>query len=413
MNQPNMRERVCPQCGATWISQGAGRPGTYCGTKCRQAANRDSRKSRPEPPDTRLVDEQLLQDFHAIQDEVEELLGSLDYSGAPPEDPLRILVRIQQRLDAVTIGLVGRARVRGANWTNVGSAMNLTPDTVRHKYATAMERYQRKRAPRPQRPSGPAPRRPAGPDEGPGPGPVRYMITGTFGQHADEEGADVVVCAEELAPALASLHRASGRTLRSVAEQARLSPSYVSRIFAGERLPSWSVVCRLARACGASPAQLRPLWESALTRRGTKRNATPSLHAALRYLHRRAGRPDPAQLAAGNGRLTVQEITAMLESAAVLDWETVQQLVFALDGEAAYFEPLWHTAAAQNRLPLTGRALPLPPLACPSRGTTGPVAVFRLLTQFNGVLKSNPLLTEHMRMQVRRTIARRARAAAL
>ncbi len=44
-----------------------------------------------------------------MQDEVEDLLGSLDYPGAPPEDPLRILVRIQHRLDAVTPGLVGRA----------------------------------------------------------------------------------------------------------------------------------------------------------------------------------------------------------------------------------------------------------------------------------------------------------------
>lgn len=33
----------------------------------------------------------------------------LDYSGAPPEDTLRILVRIQHRLDAVTPVLVGRA----------------------------------------------------------------------------------------------------------------------------------------------------------------------------------------------------------------------------------------------------------------------------------------------------------------
>ncbi|MEU5689998.1 helix-turn-helix domain-containing protein [Streptomyces venezuelae] len=412
MIQPNMGERVCPQCGGTWISQGAGRPGTYCGTKCRQAANRESRKSRPEPPDTRLVDEQLLQDFQAIQDEVEELLGSLDYSGAPPEDPLRILVRIQQRLDAVTIGLVGRAKARGASWPDVGAAMNLTPDTVRHKYATALDRYQRKRAPRAQRPTGPTPRRPAAPDDGPGPGPVRYMITGTFGQHADEEGADVVVCAEELAPALASLHRASGRTLRSVAEQARLSPGYVSRIIAGERLPSWSVVCRLARACGASPVQLRPLWESALTRRGAKRDAPPSLHAALRYLHHRAGCPDPAQLASLSERLTADEITAMLESAAVPDWGAVQQLVSALNGEAAYFEPLWRTAVRNNRPPVR-RPLPLPALACPNRGTAGPVAVFRLLTQFNGVLKSNPLLTETMRMQVRRTIARRARAAAI
>ncbi|WAL93739.1 helix-turn-helix domain-containing protein [Streptomyces sp. Je 1-369] len=412
MIQPNMGERVCPQCGKTWISQGAGRPGTYCGTKCRQAANRESRKSRPEPPDTRLVDEQLLQDFRAIQDEVEELLGSLDYSGAPPEDPLRVLVRIQQRLDAVTIGLVGRARARGASWPDVGGAMNLTPDTVRHKYATAMDRYQRKRAPRTQRPTGPTPRRPAAPDDGPGPGPVRYMITGTFGQHADEEGADVVVCAEELAPALAALHRASGRTLRSVAEQARLSPGYVSRIIAGERLPSWSVVCRLARACGASPAQLRPLWDNALTRRGTKGDTPPSLHAALRYLHRRAGHPDPAQLAAASAQLTTHQITAMLKSAAVLEWETVRELVSALDGEAAYFEPLWRTAV-RTRRPPAKRPMPLPPLTHPDRGTAAPVAVFRLLAQFNGVLKSNPLLTEPMREQVRRTIARRARAAAI
>ncbi|MFF1594111.1 helix-turn-helix domain-containing protein [Streptomyces sp. NPDC058286] len=375
-----------------------GRPGIYCGTKCRQTANR-VKKSRPKEPDTRELDEQLVQDLQAVQDEVEDLLGSLAYSGAPPEDPLRYLVRIQNRLDALTPGLVGRARAHNVNWTAIGTAMSLNADTVRHKYATGLERYQHKRTGRSTRPGGPGPRaqRNQAGDDGIDSAPLR--------PHDQNPETSVPAPGDELAPVLSALQRGSGQSLRAIADQARLSPGYLSRILAGERIPSWPAVTRIARTCGTSPAELRPLWEAARAR-GTKKEA-PTLQAALRYLHQRAGHRDPVRIAFESADLTTSDITELLEGTTVLPWERVQQLVFALDGEVSYFEPLWQTAA-QRAEPLAGTHQALQPDPSGSRMTSD--SVFRLLSQFGDVLRSGPRLTPRRTASVRRTLIARIHA---
>ncbi|MEU7047501.1 helix-turn-helix domain-containing protein [Streptomyces eurythermus] len=78
------------------------------------------------------------------------------------------------------------------------------------------------------------------------------------GQQSDRGAA-----ARRLGDALRSLQQQSGRTLRSLEAQVRISDSSLSRYFRGETVPAWSVVRDLCRALGADPAEYRALWEAA------------------------------------------------------------------------------------------------------------------------------------------------------
>ncbi|MGW3590929.1 helix-turn-helix domain-containing protein [Streptomyces fungicidicus] len=78
------------------------------------------------------------------------------------------------------------------------------------------------------------------------------------GQPPDSRAA-----ARKLGDALRNLQQRSGRTLRSLESQVRMSDSSLSRYFRGETVPAWPVVRELCRALGADPAEYRALWEAA------------------------------------------------------------------------------------------------------------------------------------------------------
>ncbi|MFF2860269.1 helix-turn-helix domain-containing protein [Streptomyces rubiginosohelvolus] len=69
--------------------------------------------------------------------------------------------------------------------------------------------------------------------------------------------------AVELGAALRALQQRSGRTLRALEEQVRISDSSLSRYFRGDTVPPWPVVRDLCRALGADPYAYRTLWEAA------------------------------------------------------------------------------------------------------------------------------------------------------
>lgn len=114
----------------------------------------------------------------------------------------------------------------------------------------------------------------------------------------------------------------------------------------GERFPTWKSVAVLARACGSDPEVLRRVWEASNARRdGRPRPA--SLASALRFLHLRAGSPTPWAIAVTSGNELHQDhIAALFDGSTTGNWEDVQRLVQLLDGEPAYFLPLWEAAAA-------------------------------------------------------------------
>ncbi|MFE9824228.1 helix-turn-helix domain-containing protein [Streptomyces sp. NPDC005791] len=76
------------------------------------------------------------------------------------------------------------------------------------------------------------------------------------------ERPDHRAAARELGAALRSLQQRSGRTLRSLEAEVRISDSSLSRYFRGETVPAWSAVRDLCRALGADPTPYRVLWEA-------------------------------------------------------------------------------------------------------------------------------------------------------
>ncbi|GHC77670.1 helix-turn-helix domain-containing protein [Streptomyces flavofungini] len=76
-------------------------------------------------------------------------------------------------------------------------------------------------------------------------------------------GRDHPAAARRLGAALRALQQRSGRTLRSLEEQVRISDSSLSRYFRGDTVPPWPVVRDVCRALGGEPAEFRVLWEAA------------------------------------------------------------------------------------------------------------------------------------------------------
>ncbi|MET9394858.1 helix-turn-helix transcriptional regulator [Streptomyces sp. NPDC006624] len=88
------------------------------------------------------------------------------------------------------------------------------------------------------------------------------------------QGPEARAAARKLGAALRTLQQQSGRTLRSLEAQVRISDSSLSRYFRGETVPSWPVVRDLCRALGADAAEYRALWEAAGPARGEAPAAT-------------------------------------------------------------------------------------------------------------------------------------------
>ncbi|MFH8990468.1 helix-turn-helix domain-containing protein [Streptomyces sp. NPDC017940] len=79
----------------------------------------------------------------------------------------------------------------------------------------------------------------------------------------DRGRAKHAVAARRLGGALRALQQRSGRTLRSLEKQVRISDSSLSRYFRGDIVPPWPVVRDVCRALGGDPIEYRALWEAA------------------------------------------------------------------------------------------------------------------------------------------------------
>ncbi|GAA2615054.1 hypothetical protein GCM10010304_80260 [Streptomyces roseoviolaceus] len=199
---------------------------------------------------------------------------------------------------------------------------------------------------------------------------------------------------QDLATVLSSLQRASGLSRRTLASRTGLSASYLSRLMSGERFPAWNNVAALARACGADPEVLRQVWRASSARRESQARSF-SLASALRFLHQRAGNPTSWAIAVTSGHeLDQDHIAELLDGTAIGEWEDVRRLIQLLDGEPAYFLPLWQAEAAAQ--PTTKpdsptQALPSKP---PVSEATPPAStrVEELLAAFRSALGS-PRLT--------------------
>ncbi|MFE6686854.1 helix-turn-helix domain-containing protein [Streptomyces sp. NPDC057743] len=375
---------------------GPGRRRKYCSDACGRAV-RKIRSSR-RTPDTKAHDEDALQVADDMACRIAVLRTQIRDGDALAG--LRQVVDLNSDLECVTAAVVQQARDRGHRGAAIAEALHVGVDKIGRTYTRERigrkltQRRERRAAllaaapavppPLPVRPGQLAAARPGSPmsvartdgerrrPTAVRPGPHRRGCPegesgGEGGGRADHgveqargQGAGGKAAGQDphsaLASALSHLQRAGDKTLRALADEARVSPSYVSRILSGERSPSWKVTRRMALACGGDPEAMRPLWDAAHGRHPARAG---SLHAALRGLYLSAACPDPVQICTSSGNvLTEGEFTGLLSGSLVPDWETVGTVVGALHGRPDDIRPLWDHARLAQLAPVTYGLVP-------------------------------------------------------
>ncbi|MFJ2271676.1 helix-turn-helix domain-containing protein [Streptomyces sp. NPDC087849] len=310
---------------------GPGRRRSYCDNGCRRQAQRRRERERPRiGEDRRSLGQEIAAEVH-------RLAGSLTEAAYAGEDLAELVQRartVENEIVCFLAAVVRENRARGAKWEEVAKAMNVTAETARGKWnSDRVRRLLDHRAAAQRAVPIPGPRVVAS-LQGEGYGPAR------------EPGATPGTAGRRLAAALSQLQRERGISIRALADHTMLSPSFISRILSGERLPSWDLVCHMCSVMGQEPRDLRLLCEVAhgITQR-PRQTATEhiaSLKAALRGLHLAAARPTPQQIQRrSNGKVPARVVTQVLRGELVPEWETLGALVIALGGQAADLKPLW------------------------------------------------------------------------
>ncbi|GGV51034.1 hypothetical protein GCM10010495_80840 [Kitasatospora herbaricolor] len=380
--EPAPNESLCRSCGTPFPRGTIGRPAVFCSPDCRISASRAAGAPvSPHPREVRRAVTDGQQVAAVGQDMIARLHALIDLACLPEPSSNTVALQAYRDLgsvyEALGAAVVEQSRERAASWAQVGTALFVSEDTARKRWpaqnvdkifaawrisvprrpaappisARALRRAPRPRAAEPRR----APAQPGDAQRGGSAGPGQDSA----GAHPQEQAqvpppTNPGEAARLLTTALSQLQRAGGKTLRVLARDAGISPSYVTRLLAGERIPSWQVVRSLAAACDADASSLRGLWEAA---RGTPlqpradaraQDAAATLHDIVSDLHLAAARPAPSVICKmAKGRLRTRDVTALLESGRVPDWSVVDQVVTVLHGQSAELQPLWNQAQCQ------------------------------------------------------------------
>jgi transcriptional regulator with XRE-family HTH domain len=232
-----------------------------------------------------------------------------------------------------TAAAVHDARATGKDWEAVSAAAGVSVTTARERWSERRVRRLLTRRTR-QQTSLPPPLTGA------------RLPPESYAGHPDDGSkapAPAGRASQKLAAALSHLQRRSGMTIHEAAQQADLSPSYVSRVLAGERVPGWPVVHMLATILGGKATELRVLWESAqgmaYPSRQDVHGAAQRLQDALRGLYLAAACPDLQSVS--SLELSAQTAEEALGGEVVPDWSTTSALVTRLGGHPASIRPLW------------------------------------------------------------------------
>ncbi|MEV7862954.1 helix-turn-helix transcriptional regulator [Streptomyces hirsutus] len=242
---------------------------------------------------------------------------------------------IRRELDIYTAAAVQDARHRGEKWDSVARAAHVAPETARARWgpervARMMDLHANDKRAAPTRWRGSQP----------------PWVADVSEDAGGDAGADVVSPAGQLAAALTQLQVASGLTIREVADFTMLSPSFISRVLSGDRLPTWDLTCSLAVLFGSDPAELRVLFEAAHGMTAQWRQpvaaAIAQLHAAVRGLYLAAASPTAERIEQLSSKaVTAFEARRVLAGIDVPEWEVLAALVCALGGRPHDFKPLW------------------------------------------------------------------------
>ncbi|MEV0281151.1 helix-turn-helix transcriptional regulator [Streptomyces sp. NPDC050610] len=343
----------CAFCGTRFPQRaGPGRRKEYCDAPCRRRAQRVRDGHRVlVPSPARLWGQGIAEDLQL-------LATRLACAESGPRASLRVLLRMSDQLEdelaCYRAAAVHDARGGGSAWEDIAAAAGVSAQTARARWGEAKVRRLLARRAHEREPSPPrAHRRPAPPDRGQAGGP--------------DAGAPVpVLPTRALGAALSHLQRLSGVSVTEAARQADLSPSYVSRILTGERVPAWPVVHMLVTILGGKAPELRILWESAQGVRRLSRQsvtaAAAALHTALRGLFLAAACPAVEELCAGTD-LTPDLARDVLAGDHIPDWPVVARLVSRLGAPPSGIRPLWedvHYAALVASLEFPAQGVPHP-----------------------------------------------------
>ncbi|WP_327359973.1 helix-turn-helix domain-containing protein [Streptomyces sp. NBC_01296] len=359
---------------------------------------------------------------HDLRESARELLRLLP--DADGEEPLKLAAQMQQQLDGLTAGLVGRARYHQVTWGRVSEVLGISQDTARHRYSEDFIKRRLARltgnptpalaprtspknsppaSPRPHRTSAPrAPQTTASPDSQPAPTTTPAPSGAAYNR---------------LAPVLSMLVRTSKQTNTEVSAKIGCSPSFLSRILSGERLPTWAMTEKFAHACGADPGVLRTVW---VTERCSERTrditltedeespvpAADALHKAIHTLHSRAGQPAAQDIAvASRWTLTTDEVAHLIEGTQLPAWRVLKLFVDLLGGDATHFRRLLDQATAEHGAspavltsrPTSDRTTPSP--AQPPTKQPAPTALNEVIATFSRTL-NHPSIVESQRARL-------------
>ncbi|GGV53486.1 helix-turn-helix domain-containing protein [Streptomyces spectabilis] len=345
------RRRICAACERPFTGKrGPGRPKEYCSPACRR------RKSPDDAAQAAQHNAVITEIAEAHQAESNVMTNAaLEEQGSA--ELLAHRVSLGRQLEDFEAAVIRRGRARGESWEEMAFYLSISAERLRKKWTS--DTLSRRLEQHDSRPAA------AASGSASGPGPVsRHPAHPDDPQPADGEGTDPPgrddgiaprSAQQQLAAALSFLQSRCGRPLRHLADHAGVSPSYVSRVLAGERRPSWPVTKALIQACAEESATLYPLWRIAHgqpidIRVATAEQAAQEFHRFLRSLHLAAALPDPECIARRSRRpLALTDIAQALEGTIVPDWPTTARLVVALQGQPVDIRPLWHAARALPR----------------------------------------------------------------
>ncbi|MFD7589267.1 helix-turn-helix domain-containing protein [Kitasatospora sp. NPDC059811] len=326
---------VCalPSCGEVFRRPvRAGRPRLYHRVACQKQAQRlrDAAKGAARRPARAAGGwgQLVAEDVHAGAGRLLEAQARR----APLTVRLACARALRGDADHYVAAVVRDARADGMEWGEIGSALGVQPDSARRRWTLRRveqqlsRRSNRQAPPAPGTASGAAPAAPA---------------PASAGEPEPDSGPRAGL----LAAALTALQERSRVSPQAAAELAGCSPSYVSRILAGDRVPTWPVLQTLARAFGGVPEELRLLWEVA---QGAERpgrvsvaGAADQMLRAIRGLHLAAGQPDAEAVCALARGVSAELVRSVLAGETVPDWPVVSQLAAALGGHPGDLRPYW------------------------------------------------------------------------
>ncbi|WP_309248427.1 helix-turn-helix transcriptional regulator [Streptomyces sp. MNP-20] len=280
----------------------------------------------------------------AVASEVQRLARQLLDAEVRTEDLGTLLERaeaIRRELEIYTAAAVQDARHRGTKWEAIADAAHVAPDTARARWrpervARMMDLHSNDKRAVPRRPRPGGARRSAEEAEG----------RGVPGQADGAGGTTATDSVGQLASALTQLQTNSGMTIREIADSTRLSPSFISRVLSGDRLPNWDLVCSLAVLFDSDPADLRMLYEAAhgitAPARQSVVGAIAQLHAAVRGLYLAARKPPVREIQRqSENAVSAVVVHRTLAGLDIPEWPALQALITALGGRPADIKPLW------------------------------------------------------------------------